>query len=417
MAVSLKSFIMKLAFVIPWYGDSIPGGAEAECRSTAKALQARGYQVEVLTTCVREFLSDWNVNFHPSGESVEGGILVRRFPVRERDTKTFDEVNYKLMHNMPISHQEEGIFVRENVNSPAMYDYIGKNSAGYVFLFIPYMFGTTYWGSQVCPERSLLIPCLHDESYAYMELFRDLFPHLTGHLLHTDSERRLAERLYRLSPERAAVIGEGVDSDWQADANRFTRKYGLSNFILYAGRRDTGKNLALLIEYFCRYRQESGENIDLVLLGKGQIEIPSEGRNHVYDLGFLPLQDKYDCFAAASFFCLPSLYESFSIVMMEAWLAGTPVVVYEPCEVTKEHCRDSNGGLFFADYDEFAEIASELHRNKDLRGQLAANGKNYVLANYTWDRVCSRFADTLAYWGWEKEDFLRHRHSHSTVKG
>ena len=39
-----------LAFVAPWYGPDIPGGAEAECRATAQALRNRGVPVEILTT-------------------------------------------------------------------------------------------------------------------------------------------------------------------------------------------------------------------------------------------------------------------------------------------------------------------------------------------------------------------------------
>lgn len=58
---------MKIAFVIPWYGENIPGGAETECRTTAENLQKAGIEVEILTTCVKEFLSDWNANYHKEG--------------------------------------------------------------------------------------------------------------------------------------------------------------------------------------------------------------------------------------------------------------------------------------------------------------------------------------------------------------
>lgn len=56
-----------IAFVIPWYGDQIPGGAESECRSIVKHLRNSGVEVEVLTTCIKEFKSDWNKNHYKPG--------------------------------------------------------------------------------------------------------------------------------------------------------------------------------------------------------------------------------------------------------------------------------------------------------------------------------------------------------------
>lgn len=395
---------MKLAFVIPWYGEAIPGGAEAECRTIAKALGSMGHDVEIITTCVREFLSDWSVNHHPPGIAVEGGLRVRRFPVRQRNTSAFDEVNRKLMQGLPVSSQDQDVYMRENINSPALCDYLAACGDDHLFFFIPYMFGTTYWGSQVCPERSILIPCLHDESYAYMPIVKRMFTRFAGQVLYTDSERRLASSLYGLPAHKLAVVGGAVETNWAADGQRFRRKYGLRDFIVYAGRREAGKNLPLLIEYFTRYLAETGDSLDLVLLGKGQIEIPRSAARRVHDLGFVPLQDKYDCFAAATFFCLPSLYESFSLVMMEAWLAGAPVVAYERCQVAKEHCLHSNGGLFFAGYNDFFEITRELRAQEGLRRGLAANGRQYVLQNYTWPTVYKRFTSALRQWGWPVEE-------------
>ena len=154
---------MKVGFVIPWYGPGIPGGAEYLARRTAEHLCQAGVPVEVLTTCVREFLADWGKNYHRPGASIINGVKVRRFPVRKRDRTAFDAVNWKLMHSQPVSLAEEQVFVQENVRSPAMMDYIARNLNRYVFIFIPYMFGTTYWGVAACGGRALLVPCLHDE--------------------------------------------------------------------------------------------------------------------------------------------------------------------------------------------------------------------------------------------------------------
>src|SRR5882672_6552490 len=105
---------MKLTCVIPWYGADITGGAETEARKTVAALQRlAGVEVEVLTTCVRDFHSDWSVNTKPEGLEWVDGIPVRRFPVRSRNTKAFDAVNLRLMHRLPVTAEQEAVYMRE----------------------------------------------------------------------------------------------------------------------------------------------------------------------------------------------------------------------------------------------------------------------------------------------------------------
>ena len=97
----------KIAFVTPWYGENISGGAEMGLRGISSHIKAAGQEVEILTTCVKDFNSDWNVNHHKSGKTIENGLTVRRFPVKKRDVKRFDEVNFKLMNNIAITPDEE----------------------------------------------------------------------------------------------------------------------------------------------------------------------------------------------------------------------------------------------------------------------------------------------------------------------
>ena len=296
---------MKLAFVTPWYGN-IPGGAESECRRTVENLQKHGIEVEILTTCVKEFLSDWSTDFYEEGIYNLNGVSIHRFSVRKRDTAHFDQINYKLMRGLEISPEEEKTFMREMVNSPNLYSYIAEHGADYdYFLFIPYMFGTTYYGSCIHPEKSVIIPCLHDESYAYLNIYKTMFENVKGIIFHASPEKILANHLYNLN-NRQTVLGEGIDMDFVYNPDRFREKYGMkTDFILYAGRKEAGKNVPLLIDFFARYKKHRKNELKLVLIGSGTIEIPSENRNDIIDLGFVPLQDKYDAYSAATFLCHP----------------------------------------------------------------------------------------------------------------
>ena len=116
----------KIAFVTPWYGEDISGGAEAMLRGLVHHLYEAGVDLEVLTTCVRDFRSDWSVDYHPAGTSTCAGIPVRRFPVRPRDTAAFDRVNAKLMKNQRITEKEETTFIRVMFNFPSLYQYMSE---------------------------------------------------------------------------------------------------------------------------------------------------------------------------------------------------------------------------------------------------------------------------------------------------
>ena len=78
---------VKLAVVVQRYGADINGGAELHARYVAEHL-ARHAEVEVLTTCARDYVT-W-ANELPAGVEQVHGVPVRRFPVaRERDVNDF----------------------------------------------------------------------------------------------------------------------------------------------------------------------------------------------------------------------------------------------------------------------------------------------------------------------------------------
>jgi glycosyltransferase involved in cell wall biosynthesis len=383
----------KIGFVIPWYGDNIPGGAEKELYGLVKHLHISGMELEVLTTCVKQFSSDWSVNFHPSGCTIEDGISVRRFPVCERDAAAFDAVNDKLMHGMHITEKEEIIYTREMINSPDLYTWLKKKADDYsLFVFIPYMFATTYHGLSINPEKSILIPCLHDESYIHMRVFKRLFPTIRGMIFHSDSEMRLAECTYNLGSVDTVMLGEGVDTTIQSNGTAFCEKYRINKpFILYAGRKEPGKNVDLLLEYFFVYKQCNHGKLLLILIGGGETSIPAAIENDVIDLGFVPLQDKYNAYGAATLLCQPSTKESFSLVIMESWVCGKPVLVHTDCPVTKYFVHASNGGLYFNTYREFEGCVNYILNNRETALTMGEQGRNFVRSHFSWDTIVEKY--------------------------
>ena len=385
----------KIGFVIPWYAENIPGGAEMETREVTKHLKAAGLDVEILTTCVKEFGSDWNKNFYPEGEEIVHNVPVKRFKVRKRDTRAFAAVNTKLMNGTVPTAEEQQIFVDEMVNSPDLYKYIKKHSREYTaFVYIPYMFGTTYFGVKTCPEKAVLIPCFHDEAYVYMDVFRSLYSKAAGMIFNARPEYELTKRLYDIENMQTVVMGIGMDTDLTSDAAAFRKKFGISEpFIIYAGRKDAGKNVHTLVKYFSEYRKRRVTDLKLVLIGGGEMQIPADVRDHVIDLGFVDRQDKYDAIAASEFLCQPSKNESFSLVIMESWLCGRPVLVHEKCAVTANFAREAEGGLYFNDYFEFEGCTDFFLSKKDTAAQMGRNGCAYVKKNFDWDIIVDKYKE------------------------
>ncbi len=385
----------KIGFVIPWYSENIPGGAEMELRGLSTHLHESGIEVEILTTCVKEFSADWNINFYPEGTGTVHGFTIRRFKVRKRDTSSFDAVNLKLMNHSALTDDEERIFTEQMINSDELYSYIRERSGDYsLFVFIPYMFGTTYYGIQVCPEKSVLIPCFHDEAYLYIKRFKPVFENAAGIVYNARPEYELANRVFDLSRTRQIVMGIGMETNIAGSANAFREKFGITSpFVLYAGRKDMGKNVHTLVTYFSEYIKRQQTDMRLVLIGGGNIELPLElvRNKRIIDLGFVDIQDKYNAAAAAQLLCQPSKNESFSLVIMESWLCGRPVLVHSDCAVTKNFVCESQAGLYFSNYFEFEGCLNYLTAHDDIADLMGQNGRNYVCDNFSWNVIIKKY--------------------------
>lgn len=388
----------KIGFVIPWYHKDILGGAEMDLRGIVKHLSSSGVQVEILTTCVKEFSADWTVNYFQEGVEDIEGIPVRRFKVRKGNLTEFHKINARLMNGEHITRQDEEIFLNEMVNSPDLYQYIRVHHDEYHrFVFMPYMFGTTYFGVQECLDKAILIPCFHDESYAYFEHFKDVFKNIKGILYNSEPEKELANHIYDLSHVKQKVLGVGVDTEFGYDKNRFREKYQMTDpYILYAGRKDSAKNIDTLITYFTEFKKRNADeykDLKLVLIGGGEISISGDIKNSIIDLGYVPAQDKFDACAGSLLLCQPSKNESFSIVIMESWLCERPVLVNEMCDVTKNFAVTSKAGLYFKNYFDFEGCIKYISNEQEIAKYMGLNGRKFVLENFKWKVIVDRLME------------------------
>lgn len=386
----------RVGFVAPRYGEEILGGAETFVRCLAEQLIAEDrVDVEVLTTSVRSHIT-WQ-NELPTGKSTIRGVSVHRFPVDAsvRNERRYEELHRRLIQRelLPVAEQYE--WIDHSAHTPHLYAHLEQHGDAFDFvIFIPYLMGTTFYGTAIHPLRSVLWPCFHDEVYAYLRPTADMYRSCLGVMFNAYPEKRLAHRLYGPHPG-SAIVGFGFDP-YQADPARFRRQHKVTDpFLLYSGRLEGGKNVPLLIQNFIEYKRRNRTPWKLVLMGKGE---PVPAHPDIVELGFRQGQEKLDAYAAASLLCQPSINESFSIVIMESWLSGVPVLVHSDCEVTRYHAECSNGGLHFRTYDEFEAILNLLGQNEDLRQQLGRHGQQYVETQYGWPQVLGRFYEALDHW-------------------
>lgn len=383
---------MRLLFVVPRFGDAIAGGAERLVGLLATHAVAPGDHVEIATTCARSN-ETWQ-NELPAGTSTEAGVIVHRFPIRDRQAARFDELHQQLHRSGRLSYLNELELMANSVWAPGLQRFLELRADEFdVVLFAPYLLGTTYWGMQVAPERSVLIPCIHDEPNAHMRCIRQMVEGAAGCIFNSAGEERLARSLYRLPLH--AVVGMGFEIPTDPAPRGFARQHGLPRYLVYLGRLEEGKGVATAVSYVADYARASGRDLRLVLVGAGSYRPSKRDAPYVLETGFLDEQAKRSALAGAVALVQPSHLESFSIVTMEAWLEGVPVLVAAQSEVLLDHCQSSGGGQAFADYPQFARALDHMLDNEVERVAMGRAGQAYVCNEFDWPTVADRFRGFL----------------------
>jgi glycosyltransferase involved in cell wall biosynthesis len=385
----------KYAFVLPRYFPGLAGGAETLCVNIARKLAERGdASIEILTTCANDNRT-WDDYFAP-GIVKEEGFTVRRFRREKRNLDAWIPIEICIAGGQKVTLEDELIWMKENVNSFGLYEYLAQNALTFNAVFYaPYLFGTTFWGSQIAPSNAVLIPCLHDEFYAYQSVIRTMFHTVKGCFFNCEAERQLAYRLY--GQVKGGVVGMGFDPI-EDDEFGSVKPYfqNEKKYILYLGRKETGKNVHHLIDFFLHYKAQYSEtDLALIVAGGGDFKDLGreeiKGREDIIDIGHVSEYEKKRLIKHALCLVNPSVMESFSIVLMEAWRFRVPVVVNAFCEVTYAHTVESGGGLFFSNSEDFSAVIHELVRDAELCEKLGTAGMAYVRKEYSWKSVMTRF--------------------------
>jgi len=388
-----------IAFVPPRYGEGVVGGAEAVLTEVAHGLAARGWDVEVLTTCAQDHFT-W-ANHFPAGTTTDGAVTVTRFPiVRDTSGARRAELHARILAGERLTISEEQLWVNDSMRVPELWHHVLDHGHRYrAIVLAPYMFWTTFAVGQIHPDRTILMPCLHDEPEARLRIFQPLFAGARGVWFLSEPEAELGSHLFPL-PSRTAVVGAGMALPDRYDPEGFRRRHGIEGpFVYYAGRREGAKSWPELVDAYAEMRRTRGLDLQLVTSGIGPVDVPDEHPyDGIVDLGFISDDERNDAMAAATAYVQPSALESFSRTVLEAFGAGTAVVANAAGAVVSWHIDRTGAGVTYENRHQLVEALAAVAEHPGAFEALARDARSYVEAHYRPDVVLDEVESLLCSW-------------------
>jgi glycosyltransferase involved in cell wall biosynthesis len=385
---------MRLAVVVQRYGADISGGAELHARYVAEHLAAHA-DVRVLTTCAHEHIT-WRNDFPPGADSLHG-VAIERFKVeRPRDVVDFGRWSERVFNHTHSLDDELRWMLSEG---PVCRDLIARlRRSGNEFdavLIFSIRYYQAYYAARAVSSRAVLVPTAEREASIGLQIFQPVFRGVRAIMYNSFEERAMINVLSGNAHVPGDIVGVGSEVPARTDPDRVRAKYGLHNpYVIYVGRIEANKGCAELFTYFTTYLERSGRPLDLILVGTPTIQVPAHA--HIRHLGYVPDADKFDAMAGAEALIMPSYFESLSMVVLEAWALGRPVLVNAKCDVLVGQSLRSNGGLYYADIREFGAALDRILEEPGLRSALGANGRAYFHRHYAWPVIEGKYLEMFA---------------------
>ena len=330
-------------------------------------------------------------NHYQEGTEKIGNVTVRRFKVDfKRDVSKFNEISNKVLADIHSIDDEILWMKMQGPYCSGLFDFLNKNEKSFdLFVFFTYLYATTFYGLPLVSNKSVLVPLAHDEPPLKLSIYDEIFKKTKAIIYHTEEEENLIMQRFEISKIKGKLIGYGID-EMISVPEIFSPISNLDfPYLLYVGRIDKSKGCDELIEYFKKYKKQHDSKLKLVLVGPKIFDFEED--DSIIHLGVLNEQQKAYALKNASIFVMPSKYESFSIATMEAWMFKKPVIVNSQSLVLKGHCEKSNGGLYYENYEEFAECINLILSDNSLHEQMGKNGYAYVKENYGWARIINEY--------------------------
>lgn len=267
--------------------------------------------------------------------------------------------------------------------------------------FLARQTGTPY---VVCPAGELP---LFGRSRWIKQLFNILIGYrivreAAGHIAVTPDEIPAYAR-YGVKASQVTIIQNGInEADFSVDeASQFADRFGLgaAPFILFMGRLNPIKGPDLLLEAFCSIAHKRPE-FHLVFAGPDgglldALQKMTQERglvDRVHFIGYVAGRDKAEAYRSADLLVIPSRQEAMSIVVLEAGIVGTPVLLTNRCGF--DEVATVGGGQVVG--ATAIDLAAGLDSLLDDRAALKTMGERlqvHVRQNFIWEVIVGHFQD------------------------
>jgi glycosyltransferase involved in cell wall biosynthesis len=401
---------MKIVNIIQRYSPAV-GGSETWCQEVSRYLADAGHNVEVLTINVNKEEEFWREPFDNERTTAFGrlalddGVVVRRYK-RSLPIHTFHKLVYKSLLDERLKIYFYGPHSAEMYGK--MWRYI--KLADIVFLHTaPYPHNYfAFFYAKLFRKKIVFVPHFHP-SHPHYERASNywLLRHCDAVITVSDFEKEYL-KAKGIADEKIYVTGNAIHPELYIPGDLagfragLATRYGLKpeeKVITFIGRKTREKGVGYLIDAVKACAKETP--LKLFLVGPSidwytelYAQLSCEHRKNIVDLGVLSHQDKVNLLHVSDLLVLPSRYEAFGIVFLEAWICGVPVL--GTTEGAMPSVIGNEGYLCkFGDVDDLKVKIQEALADPVALKTKGMEGKNKVLGKYTWDVIGKKAENAL----------------------
>ena len=186
----------------------------------------------------------------------------------------------------------------------------------------------------------------------------------------------------------------------QASLDHFTKAF--DNTFLYLGKLEPRRDLTFVLNVFKELVHSKNKNLGFVIVGKGPDALKLRQLVNVYDLKDRVLFIEHvannqiaQIYKSCDLFILPSHYEIYGMVVLEALHNGLPVVSTKtagPIDILKE---DYLGSLVDFNLEKWVISLSDLLESNFLTKVYALRREQFIVNNYNWDKIAKNYFENL----------------------
>ena len=381
--------------ILSWeYPPLIEGGLARHVRKLAENLAAAGVEVHVLARGLEE---------SPAEEECDGVMIHRvREPQRPRDLTEF----VTWIEHMNSDMLAAGVEVGDRYSFDVVHghDWLVAGASDHLAKrfrcpFVTTIHATEYGRHQGWVDR-------HPQSYIH-GVERWMANRAERVITCSAYMREHVADIYGLEEERIAVIPNGIDPSELVPVNDLdtlrARFAGPDErLVLLVGRLVYEKGFQLALEALPGLIERVG-NVRFLVAGSGTAE--GELREQAHELGldehgsflgWIGDDVLHSLYRIADLTVVPSIYEPFGLVALEAMASGCPCLVADTGGL-REVVPNENVGLRFRSRDpkSLGQMAERLLTDADLRDRLVAEASEHVLT-FDWSDVARQAADLYA---------------------